>query len=65
MEIFSFKLKSKTNANVFICSTDNGEYTLHSDIIVKHKMEKGICEDSAFYNAVEESEILIGFNLCL
>ena len=65
MEIYSLKLKSKTNANVFICSTDAGEYTLHSDIIVKHKIEKGVCEDSAFYNAVEESEILIGFNLCL
>ena len=65
MEIYSLKLKSKTNANVFICSTDNGEFTLHSDIIVKDKIEKGSVEDGIFYNAVEESEILIGFNLCV
>lgn len=65
MEIYSLKLKSKTNANVFICSTDNGDFTLHSDVIVKNKIEKGFCEDSLFYESVSESEILIGFNLCV
>ena len=65
MEIYSLKLKSKTNANVFICATDEGEFVLHSDIIVKHKLEKGQVDNNEFYNAINESEILIGFNICV
>lgn len=65
MEIISFKLKSKTNANVFVVDTSVGEFVLHSDIIVKHKIEKGVVNDNIFLDAVKESEILIGLNLCL
>lgn len=65
MEIYSFKLKSKTNANVFVVDTSEGEFILHSDIIVKHKIEKGVINDNIFLLAVNESEILIGLNLCL
>lgn len=65
MEIFSFKLKSKTNANVFIVDTSIGEFILHSDIIVKYKIEKGVFNDNIFLEAVGESEILIGLNVCL
>ena len=65
MEIISFKLKSKTNANVFVVSTSEGEFVLHSDIIVKHKIEKGVVNDNIFLEAVSESEILIGLNMCL
>ena len=42
MEIYSFKLKSKTNSNVFVVATSEGEFILHSDIIVKYKIEKGL-----------------------
>ena len=65
MEIYSFKLKSKTNANMFMVDTSEGEFVLHSDIIVKNKIEKGVVNDNIFYEAVNESEILIGLNLCL
>jgi len=65
MEIYSFKLKSKTNANVFLVDTSEGDFVLHSDIIVKHKIEKGIINDNIFLEAVNESEVLIGLNLCL
>lgn len=65
MEIISFKLKSKTNANVFLVTTSEGEFVLHSDIIVKHKIEKGVVNDNIFLDSVKESEVLIGLNLCL
>ena len=65
MEIYSFKLKSKTNANVFVVDTSEGEFVLHSDIIVKHKIEKGVINDNVFLEAVNESEVLIGLNMCL
>lgn len=63
MEILSLKLKSKTNANVFVCSTDAGEFDLHSDVIVKLGIRKGEVEDNCFFQAVQESSELIAFNL--
>ena len=65
MEIYSFKLKSKTNSNIFLVNTNQGEFTLHSDIIVKYKMGKGLINSNIFLEAVQESEILIGLNLSL
>ena len=65
MEIYSFKIKSKTNANVFIVNTSEGDFILHSDTIVKHKLEKGVVNDNIFLEAVNESEVLIGLNSCL
>lgn len=63
MEILSLKLKSKTNANVFICSTNVGEFELHSDVIVKSNISKGTFDDEKFMLAVQESGELIAFNL--
>lgn len=63
MEIYSFKLKSKNNANVFLVDTSEGEFVLHSDIIVKHHIEKGSINDNVFHSSVEESAVLIAFNL--
>ena len=65
MEIYSFKLKSKTNSNVFVVTTSDGEFILHSDIIVKYKLEKGLVNSNVLFEAVQESEILIGLNLSL
>jgi len=63
MNILSFKLKSKTNSNIFIVETDDGEFVLHSDIIVKYNLEKGEVDSSKFFEATQESENLIAFNL--
>lgn len=63
MEIYSFKLKSKNNANVFFVDTSEGEFVLHSDIIVNHHIEKGSINDNVFHSSVEESAVLIAFNL--
>ena len=63
MEISSLKLKSIRNANVFICSTDKGEFELHSDIIVKFKISVGDYDDEKFFECVKESGELIAFNL--
>ena len=63
MEIFNLKLKSKNNANVFLCLTDVGEFELHSDIIVKSGIKIGEFDDEKFYNSVQESSEIIAFNL--
>ena len=63
MEIINLKLKSKNNANVFICSTDIGEFELHSDVIVKSGIKVGGFDDEKFSFAVQESSELIAFNL--
>jgi regulatory protein len=57
------KLKSKNNANVFICSTNEKDYELHSDVIVKNGIKIGECDDEKFFNSVKESEEIIAFNL--
>jgi len=56
-------LKNKRNANIFICSTDIGEFELHSDIIVKSGIKHGVFDDKNFQSAVQESAKLIAFNL--
>lgn len=63
MEILSLKLKSKNNANVFICSTDIGEFELHSDIIVKEHIIVGEFDEEKLNKAVAESSEIIAFNL--
>jgi len=65
MNIISISLAKKNNANVFICVTESGEYQLHSDIIVKHGIKVGEVDDNSFFNAIEESACLIGYNLVL
>ncbi len=63
MEILSLRLKSKRNANVFICSTDVGDCELHSDIIVKSGIKIGECDVEKLNQAEQESSELIAFNL--
>ena len=63
MEILSLKLKSKNNANVFICATNIGEFELHSDVIVKSGIKTGEFDEGKFLLAVQESSELIAFNL--
>lgn len=65
MEIKKLKLKSKNNANIFIAETDQGEFELHSDIIVKAGIKIGQIEEKDFYSALDESSKLIAFNLCV
>ena len=63
MEIYSLKLKSKRNSNVFICETNLGAFDLHSDIIVKNNLKVGVFDDGVFHSSVEESSKMIAFNL--
>jgi len=63
MEIINLKLKSKNNANVFICSTDIGEFELHSDVIVKSAIKVGDFDEQKFMQAVQESSEIIAFNI--
>ena len=65
MEINSLKLKSKTNANVFLCLTDCGEFELHSDVIVKSAIKIGEIDDVKFHQALQESAEIIAFNLAV
>ena len=65
MEIISLKLKSKNNANVFICLTNQGEYELHSDIIVKLGIVVGDIDDEKFMQSVADSANIIAFNVAI
>ena len=65
MEIIGLKLKNKRNANVFICSTNIGEFELHSDVIVKSGIKVGEFDDVKFQTVVQESSELIAFNLAM
>lgn len=62
MKILSLKLKSKKDANVFVASTDIGEYDLFSEIIVKYSLVNGEIDDEKFKRAVKESAEKIAFN---
>ena len=62
MKIVSLKLKSKKDANVFVASTDIGEYDLFSEIIVKYSLGNGEIDDEKFKRAVKESMEKIAFN---
>ena len=63
MEIQNLKLKSKNNANVFICLTNDGEHELHSDVIVKSGIKIGDYDDEKFFKCVQESSEIIAFNI--
>ena len=65
MEILEITLKSKNNPNVFLVKTDGGEYTLHSDSIVKFSIAKGQYDDEKFVEATLDSSQIIAFNLCI
>ena len=65
MKIYSIKLKSKNNTNIFIVETNMGEYTFFSDVIVKYSLSEKEIEDDVFYTALKESEVLIATNLAM
>ena len=65
MKILSLKLKSKKDANVFVASTDIGEYDLFSEIIVKYSLGVGEIDDEKFKRAVKESMEKIAFNVAV
>lgn len=65
MKILSLKLKSKKDANVFVASTDIGEYDLFSEIIVKYSLVNGEIDDEKFKRAVKESAEKIAFNVAV
>lgn len=65
MKILTLKLKSKNNSNVFTVETEAGEYLLHSDIIVTHGIKLGEIENAIFFDAVDRSQSMIGYNLVL
>lgn len=64
MIIQSIKLKGK-NANIFVVTTDEGQYLLHSDIIVKFGLHMGEFDAEKFKLAEEESNVLIATNVAL
>lgn len=63
MEINNIKLKNKKNTNIFLIDSSDGEYEIHSDIIVKYNISKGYVDDKKFMSAKQESDVLIAFNL--
>lgn len=65
MKIYSIKLKSKNNTNIFIVETNMGEYTFFSDVLVKYSLSEKEIEDDVFYTALKESEVLIATNLAM
>ena len=65
MKILSLKLKSKKDANVFVASTDIGEYDLFSEIIVKYSLGVGEIDDETFKKTVKESMEKIAFNVAV
>ncbi len=61
MEIFSIKLKSVRNSNIFLVTSEIGEHLFHSDSIVKYGIVGGQNEDEKFDLALKESSELIAF----
>ena len=59
MIIKSIKLKNKNNTNIFVAETENGQFDLHSEIIVKNNIKLGQIDEDIFFKAVLESNILI------
>lgn len=65
MIIRDIKLKSKNNPNIFVITTDSGEFIFHSDIIVKYSLSGSDIQSDLFFKALRESEILIATNLAM
>lgn len=66
MVIKNFFLTKKTNPNIFTVQTDEEEFVLHSDIIVKYSISKGSVfslDDMSKYAL--ESEVIIATNLAV
>ena len=65
MKIYSIKLKSKNNSNIFNVKTNMGEYDFFGDIIVKYSFSENEVNDELFYSALKESEVLIATNIAM
>ena len=63
MNIIALKQKSKTNPNIFVAVTPQGEFALHIDIVVKNHIKKGEIDEDVFTRSVQESELLIAFSV--
>ena len=63
MEIYSLKVKSSKNTNIFIVQDSFCEHEIHSDIIVKFGIAVGQYDEQKFWQAVEESNQIIAFNM--
>ncbi len=63
MEIYSITLKNKRNPNIFVVSTNGGEFDFHSDILVRDGIKKGEMNDEEFYSSHQESLVVIAFNM--
>ncbi len=63
MIINAINLKTKNNPNIFIVQTDDGEFVLHSDVIVKYGLTTGVVDDKIFNKACEDSKVIIATNL--
>ncbi len=61
MEIFSIRLKSTRNSNIFLVTSEMGEHLFHSDAIVKYGIVGGQNDDEKFNLALRESGELIAF----
>lgn len=65
MYIDDIHLKSKNNPHIFIVATDDRDYVLHSDIIVKLGIARGECDRQLLYQAENDSAEIIAFNIAI
>ncbi len=65
MIITNLSLKSKNNPNIFIASTDEGAFILHSDIIVKNGIRLGEVSNEIMEASEQESAEIIAFNIAV
>lgn len=63
MEIFSIRLKSIRNSNIFLATTEVGDFVLHGDLIVKYGIVGGANDDEKFEKALKESQHLIALEM--
>lgn len=63
MEVYSIRLKSARNTNIFIVSCELGEIVLHGDSIVKFGVAKGFVDNDKFKEAIVESDELRAFDI--
>lgn len=65
MLIQEIKLKTKNNPNVFVVSTEIGEFILHSDAIVKFGVNIGEIDNETFDKSLQESAEIIAMNITM
>lgn len=63
MEIFSIKLKSVKNSNIFVVTSEIGDHLFHADMIVKYGIVGGNNDDEKFNIALNESAELIALEM--